>query len=147
MVSRATTTVLFTDIVGSTPLRGRLGDEGAEELRRTHDRLLVQTVESNGGRAVKGLGDGIMATFAGASDAVAAAVAIQQEIDRLVRSGKVPVPLAVRVGVSAGDVTVERASGDMEQGPELLGQALATAWELGLANVERRTVALMEDCP
>jgi hypothetical protein len=52
-------------------------------------------------------GDGIMATFAGASGAVAAAVAIQQAVDRLNRSGKVPMPLAVRVGVSAGDVTFE----------------------------------------
>jgi tetratricopeptide (TPR) repeat protein len=48
-----------------------------------------------------------MATFSGASDAVAAAVAIQQAIDRLNRSGKAPVPLAVRVGLSAGDVTFE----------------------------------------
>ena len=124
-MSRATTTVLFTDIVGSTELRGRLGDEAAEELRRAHDRLLVQTVESNGGRAVKGLGDGIMATFAGASDAVAAAVGIQQEIDRLVRSGKVPVPLAVRVGVSAGDVTIEE--GDVHGTPVVEASRLCAA--------------------
>ncbi len=125
MVSRATTTVLFTDIVGSTELRGRLGDEGAEDLRRVHDRLLAQAVESNGGRAVKGLGDGIMATFAGASDAVTAAVAIQQEIDRLVRSGKVPVPLAVRVGVSAGDVTLEE--GDVHGTPVVEASRLCAA--------------------
>ena len=125
MVSRATTTVLFTDIVGSTELRGRLGDEGAEEVRRAHDRLLVQTVESNGGRMIKGLGDGIMATFAGASDAVAAAVAIQQEIDRLVRSGKVPVPLAVRVGVSAGDVNIEE--GDVHGTPVVEASRLCAA--------------------
>jgi tetratricopeptide (TPR) repeat protein len=48
-----------------------------------------------------------MATFAGASDAVAAAVAIQQAVDRLNRSGKASVPLAVRVGLSAGDVSFE----------------------------------------
>jgi len=38
---------------------------------------------------------------------VAAAVAIQQGIDRLNRSGKAPVPLEVRVGLSAGDVSFE----------------------------------------
>jgi len=64
-------------------------------------------VAANHGRVVKGLGDGVMATFAGAADAVAAAVAIQQGIDRLNRSGRAPVPLAVRVGLSAGDVSVE----------------------------------------
>src|SRR5207244_176836 len=64
-------------------------------------------VEAHGGRVVKGLGDGIMAAFAGASDAAAAAVAIQRGIDRLNRSGKASLPLAVRVGLSAGDVTFE----------------------------------------
>src|ERR1041385_8972651 len=106
-VSRAPATVLFTDLVGSTELRGRLGEEAADDLRRRHDQLLAQAVEANSGRVVKGLGDGIMATFAGASDAVAAAVAIQQGIDRLNRSGKTPVPVAVRVGLSAGDVAFE----------------------------------------
>jgi class 3 adenylate cyclase/tetratricopeptide (TPR) repeat protein len=106
-MSRATATILFTDLVGSTELRGWLGEEAADELRRIHDQLLAQPVEANNGRVVKGLGDGIMAAFAGASDAVVAAVAIQQAIDRLNRSGKAPVPLEVRIGLSAGDVSFE----------------------------------------
>src|ERR1044071_5331323 len=106
-MGRAVAVVLFTDLVGSTELRGRLGEEAADELRRMHDQALCQAVEANGGAVVKGLGDGIMATFAGAADAVAAAVAIQQAIDRLNRSGKAPVVLRVRVGLSAGDVTFE----------------------------------------
>jgi class 3 adenylate cyclase/tetratricopeptide (TPR) repeat protein len=137
-MSRATTTVLFTDIVGSTELRGRLGDDAADDLRRAHDRLLGQAVESKGGRIVKGLGDGIMATFAGASDAVAAAVAIQQEVDRLVRSGKVPVPLAVRVGVSAGDVDIDE--GDVHGTPVVEASRLCGAaggGEIFLADVVR----------
>jgi class 3 adenylate cyclase/tetratricopeptide (TPR) repeat protein len=99
--------VLFTDVVGSTVLRGRLGEEAADELRRKHDQVLAQAVEANNGRVVKGLGDGIMATFGGAADGVAAAVAIQQGIDRLNRGGKAAVPLAVRVGLAAGDVSFE----------------------------------------
>ena len=106
-MGRAMAVVLVTDLVGSTELRSRVGEETAEELRRKHDRLLAQAVEANSGRVVKGLGDGIMAIFAGASDAVAAAVAIQQAVDRLNRSAKAPVPLAVRVGLSAGDVVFE----------------------------------------
>ena len=54
---------------------------------------------------VKSLGDGIMATFAGVTDAVAAAAAIQQSIDRHNRSGTRQEPLSVRIGISAGDVT------------------------------------------
>src|SRR5436853_6105445 len=103
-MGRTMAVVLFTDLVGSTELRGRLGEEAADELRRRHDQLLAQAVESKNGRVVKGLGDGIMATFSGASDAVAAAVAIQQAVDRLHWSGKAPMPLAVRVGRSGGDV-------------------------------------------
>jgi class 3 adenylate cyclase/tetratricopeptide (TPR) repeat protein len=106
-MGRTTATVLFTDLVGSTELRARFGEDPADELRRRHDKLLAQAVEAHDGRVVKGLGDGVMATFAGASDAVAAAVAIQQAVDRLNRSGEAPVPLGVRVGLSAGDVSFE----------------------------------------
>src|SRR5438067_10492753 len=84
---RSTAIVLFTDLVGSTELRSRLGDEAAEELRRKHDDLVVHAIETNRGRVVKNLGDGVMATFSGASDAMAAAVAIQQSLDRHNRSG------------------------------------------------------------
>jgi len=99
--------VLFTDLVGSTALRAGLGEEAAEELRRAHDQVLLVAVESHGGKVIKGLGDGIMASFDGAADALAAAVAIQQGIQR--RNRRSPAPLAVRVGVSVGDVTWEDA--------------------------------------
>src|SRR2546423_5118558 len=56
-----------------------------------------------------------MAAFAGAADAVAAAVAIQQAVDRLNREGKTPSRLEVRVGLSAGDVTSEE--GDLHGTP------------------------------
>jgi class 3 adenylate cyclase len=102
-----TATVLFTDLVGSTELRGRVGEQAAEELRRQHDRLLTGVVEARRGHVVKGLGDGIMATFAGATDAVAAAAAMQQTIERHNRSAAGPEPLSVRIGISAGDVTFE----------------------------------------
>ncbi|MCA1845613.1 MAG: AAA family ATPase, partial [Actinobacteria bacterium] len=102
-----TATVMFTDLVGSTELRARLGEQAANELRREHDRLLAGVVENRRGQVVKGLGDGIMATFPGATDAVAAAVAMQQAIDRHNRSGAAPEPLTVRIGISAGDVAFE----------------------------------------
>jgi class 3 adenylate cyclase/tetratricopeptide (TPR) repeat protein len=103
-----TATVLFTDLVGSTELRARLGEQAAEEVRRKHDRLLAGVVAARRGQVVKGLGDGIMATFSGATDGVAAAVAVQQAIDGHNRSGAGPEPLSVRIGISAGDVTFEQ---------------------------------------
>ena len=98
--------ILVTDLAGSTELRVRLGEDRAEELRRVHDALLVDAVTRNGGTVVKGLGDGVLATFAGAADAIAAAVAIQQAADAHTRRHPGE-PLVVRAGLSAGDVTEE----------------------------------------
>jgi class 3 adenylate cyclase len=106
---RSTAIVLFTDLVRSTELRSRLGEEAAEVLRHRHDDLVTGVVEANRGRLVKHLGDGVMASFTGASDALAAAVGIQQALDRHNRSGASGVPLEVRIGVSAGDVAFEEA--------------------------------------
>src|SRR5262245_28627380 len=98
-----TATILFTDLVGSTAQRTALGEEAAEGQRRTHDRLLADAVAAHHGTVAKSVGDGIMATFPGAADAVAAAVAIQQAVDR--HNRRTPLaPLAVRIGISLGDV-------------------------------------------
>src|SRR4051812_19377431 len=83
---RSTAIVLFTDLVGSTELRSRLGENAADELRHQHDTLVAGAVEARRGNLVKNLGDGFMATFTGASYAVGAAVAIQQAIGRYNRS-------------------------------------------------------------
>ncbi|HZQ79240.1 MAG TPA: AAA family ATPase [Acidimicrobiia bacterium] len=103
---RATATVLFTDLVASTELRTRVGDQVADELRRRHDRLVADAVGSHGGRVLKGLGDGVMAVFPVAGDAVASAVAIQRALDRLNRTSGA-LSLQMRVGLSAGDVMFE----------------------------------------
>ena len=105
MTGRSTAIVLFTDLVGSTELRSRLGEDTADALREQHDTLVSRAIETGGGTVVKNLGDGIMATFAGASDAIGAAVAMQQALDRHNRSS--PTALEVRVGISAGDVVFE----------------------------------------
>ena len=102
---RSTAIVLFTDLVGSTELRSRLGENAAEELRHKHDALLVDAIDTRRGHLVKHLGDGMMATFAGALDAVEAAVAIQQAMGRHNRSS--PASLDVRIGIGAGDVVFE----------------------------------------
>jgi hypothetical protein len=80
-MSSQTATILVTDLVGSTELRARLGEEQAERLRRLHERLLRSAVETHGGVVVKWLGDGVLASFPGATEAAAAAVAIQRAAD------------------------------------------------------------------
>ena len=101
-----TLSVLFTDLVGSTELRSRLGEDVAEVVRRAHDALIAEVIGGNGGRVVKGLGDGFLATFSSAARAVSAAVAIQQGFDAQ-RFVEPHVELPIRIGISLGDVTIE----------------------------------------
>ena len=101
-----TATVLFTDLVGSTALRSRIGEEAADQLRVKHDALISDAIVVNRGLVVKHTGDGVMATFSAAVDAVAAAVAIQQAVDGHNRRSA-DERMEVRVGISVGDVTFE----------------------------------------
>jgi class 3 adenylate cyclase/tetratricopeptide (TPR) repeat protein len=100
-----TVTAVFTDLVESTSLRQRLGDDRADEICQEHDRLVRKATTAHGGTEIKALGDGFMLVFEAAAEAVGAAVAIQQGIDRF--SHRAPAALKIRIGVSAGDVVWE----------------------------------------
>jgi class 3 adenylate cyclase/tetratricopeptide (TPR) repeat protein len=106
--SAGTSTILFTDFVGSTELRSRLGDGVADQLRRSHDQLLAGAVAEHGGNLVKSLGDGILAAFPSAADGVSAGAGIQRAIDRANRRVDDARRLEVRIGLSAGDVSWEQ---------------------------------------
>src|SRR2546421_11237415 len=88
-------TILFTDLVGSTELLSRAGDEEAQRIFRAHHDLLAETAAAHGGAEVKWLGDGLMVAFASAADAVAAAIAMQQGSRRPVAGER----LRIRVGL------------------------------------------------
>jgi class 3 adenylate cyclase/DNA-binding CsgD family transcriptional regulator/tetratricopeptide (TPR) repeat protein len=98
----AVITFLFTDLVGSTELLERLGDDDAETLRRTHFRILREAVTAAGGQEVKNLGDGLMVAFESAVAAVDCAVAIQRAVQRHNR-GHPARRLEVRVGLHVGE--------------------------------------------
>lgn len=101
-----TKSVLFTDLVGSTEHRIRLGEESADDFRRVTDALCTDAITAHGGTVVKGLGDGLMATFDSAADAVAGAVALQQGADAHSRADP-DRGFTLRVGCSIGDVSSE----------------------------------------
>ena len=136
-----TVTLLFTDLVRSTELLERLGDDEYEVLRRTHFRVLRRAVAAQGGQEVKTVGDSLMVVFASALDALACAVAMQQAVHRHNQEQEKEHRLHVRVGLHVGEpirdaedyfgtpVVVARRLCDHAQG----GQVLASELVRGLA--------------
>jgi class 3 adenylate cyclase len=101
----ALVTLLFTDLVGSTELLSRAGDEEAQRIFRAHHALISEVASAHGGEEVKWLGDGLMVAFPSALDALRAAVAMQQASRRPVAGER----LAIRVGLNAGEALRDAA--------------------------------------
>ena len=97
--------IMFTDIVGSTEMTERLGDEVALDLVRVHDSLVRRGLASHNGREVKHTGDGIMATFESASEAIRAAADIQRHFSAY--NAEAAESLRVRIGIHAGEPVEE----------------------------------------
>jgi class 3 adenylate cyclase/pimeloyl-ACP methyl ester carboxylesterase len=96
-----TAIILFLDIAGSTELTTRIGDAAYREKERELDVALRSAIREAGGSPVEGkvLGDGVMATFSSASNAIQAALACQT-----LGGGA---GLALHAGIHAGDVLRE----------------------------------------
>ena len=92
---RVLTTVLFTDIVGSTERAAALGDARWRELVALHDELVRAQLESHRGREVKTMGDGFLATFDGPARGIRCARAIADAVWTL--------EINVRAGLHTGE--------------------------------------------
>lgn len=112
MAPGRTVTTLFTDLVGSTALSERLGDDAAQALRRAHDRISRAQFERFGGRIVKGTGDGFLVAFDSARQGVECAVEVQRAIAAEHAQGRY-LELRVRAGLHTGEPVAE--------GDDLLG--------------------------
>lgn len=97
-----TRTVFFSDIVGSTDMTQRLGDEAALQIISTHDRIVRDALNSTGGAEIKHTGDGIMAAFVSAASAVRCGIGVLQNLQSH-RSSNPHLPLNVRIGLAAGE--------------------------------------------
>ena len=71
---------LFTDIKGSSDLYNRVGDARAYGFVREHYAVLTRAVREHDGAVVKTIGDAVMAAFADPANALAAALAIRDDI-------------------------------------------------------------------
>ncbi len=99
-------TIMFTDIVSSTHMTQTLGDRLAQQLIHRHNTIVRQALNTCGGEEVKQTGDGIMASFMWASNAIDAAIAVQKAVSTYNKESPT-VPLEVRIGLNAGEPIVE----------------------------------------
>jgi class 3 adenylate cyclase len=100
---RVLSTVLFTDIVGSTERAAQLGDRGWRELLDRHDAAVRGVIAREDGATVKSTGDGFLATFSGPARGISAARSIVEQLR--------PLELEVRAGLHTGEV--ELRNGDV----------------------------------
>jgi adenylate cyclase len=121
--------ILFTDLVGFSDWALEAGDEAALEVLRQVGDAEQKAVSSNHGAVVKRLGDGAMAVFSEAKQAVTAALDSQKEIGKIDVEGYRP---SQRAGVHKGtprkvkgdflgvDVNIAARVGDSAEGAEVL---------------------------
>jgi len=98
---RVLTTIVFTDIVGSTQHAATLGDNRWHDLLDNHDNIVRHELERYRGREVNTAGDGFVATFTSPSVAIDCAHAIVDAVRSL--------GIEVRAGIHAGEVEVRGA--------------------------------------
>jgi len=96
-----TAVILFTDIVSSTELTERMGDAAFRDASRALDAGLRAAIRDAGGSAIEGklLGDGVLATFPSAAQAIDGA--------RRCLALSAASELGLHIGLHAGDVIRE----------------------------------------
>jgi len=93
---RVLTTLLFTDIVGSTEMATRLGDRVWKQRLASHDEAVRSLLKMHRGREAGTTGDGFVATFDAPAQAILCALAIAAAASGL--------GVEVRAGVHTGEV-------------------------------------------
>jgi WD40 repeat protein/DNA-binding SARP family transcriptional activator/class 3 adenylate cyclase/energy-coupling factor transporter ATP-binding protein EcfA2 len=111
-----TWTVLFTDQIGSTEMRVRVGEEAFDGIRGDLDTRVAAALTAHGVVVTKPTGDGVMGGFTSTVAALRCAVAIQQAVAERNRTASESVAgaerVALRIGISVGDAVVE--NGDLQ---------------------------------
>jgi class 3 adenylate cyclase len=88
-------TIVFTDLVASTSVLGRLGDEEGRQAFRQVETLVAELADSHDGRLIKNLGDGSLLTFESTAGALRFALGLQDQM----RSND----LRLRIGLAVGE--------------------------------------------
>jgi adenylate cyclase len=121
--------LLFTDLVGFSSWSLKAGDVATLELLRAVGSAVENAIQAHGGRIVKRLGDGVMATFLDAASAVEAALDAQHALAQVEVDGYRP---QMRAGIHWGrprplggdylgiDVNIAARVGDAAKGGEVV---------------------------
>jgi len=99
-VERVLTTVLFTDIVGSTSRAASLGDQRWRSLLDAHDKVVREQLRRYRGREINTTGDGFVASFDGPARAIRCGQAIGEATAKL--------GVELRVGLHTGECEVRK---------------------------------------
>ena len=110
--ARKLAAILVVDIVGFSRLTARDEDRTLARVRALRGDLVDPTIAAHRGRVMKGTGDGVLAAFRSAVDAVCSALELQTEMKE--RNLGLPAErrMDLRIGIHIGDV-VEEAAGDL----------------------------------
>jgi len=147
-LSRKTVTVLFADIVDSTPLGEALDPEQLRTLMSRYFAEMRAVIERHGGSVEKYIGDAVMAVFGipnvhedDALRAVRSAHEMREALSRL--NEELAEPLATRTGLATGEVVTGEGdtlvTGDTVNVAARLEQA-ATPGEILIADTTRQLV-------
>jgi len=96
-------TLMFTDVVGSTDLTHRVGDEIAQKAIESHRRIVREAIAKHGGREIDSIGDGFMIAFLSTRQAITCAVAIHKTLEEHGREHPAE-DVRVRIGLNVGEV-------------------------------------------
>ena len=97
--TRQLAAIMFTDIVGYTALMYEDEEKAMRLLEKNRD-IQKPLVEQYGGKWIKEVGDGVLASFLSVMDAVSCACSINQACEKV--EG-----LRLRIGIHLGDVVFE----------------------------------------
>lgn len=106
-VERRLSAILAADVAGYSRLMHRNEEATHARLMRVFDRGVEPAITNHGGRIVKNTGDGLLAEFPSAVEAVRAAIRLQSNVRELRGEEDLDKPITFRVGINIGDVIVE----------------------------------------
>ncbi len=104
MPTDAERSILFADIVDSTRLYERLGDEEARRILGEAMRRLSRVAVDNRGTVIKTIGDEVMCTFEDPNEAASAARDMQEELEEYTATARLTVQLNAHIGLHHGEV-------------------------------------------